>query len=148
MKLSALLISLILFCPPAALAGEHSAKVGTVAAGRGGTNPVSFPPVSPAEWEYTYISDSGIETNISVFPGILVGKRYEKAGFYLSGGGGLTFNGISAGPGVYTAFGYITGDGKPGWHFNYEYKQTLGYSFETQRALSPSALRIGIIWTK
>lgn len=101
---------------------------------------------NPSEWEYTYVSKSKIETNIAFFPGILFGLRLANKGLYLSGGGGYLSSANGSGPGIYNSFGYITGDGAPGFHFNFEYKQSLGYSSYNKRVISPAALRIGIIW--
>lgn len=127
-----------------AIAGDHSLKVGAVAIGSGGTNPMMI--FNPSEWEYTYVSQANIETNIAFFPGILCGLRFSKKGLYFSGGGGYLSSANGFGPGVYNSFGYITSDAAPGFHFNVEYKQSLGYSGYNKQVISPSALRIGIIW--
>ena len=138
-------IGLCLFATRA-VAGDHSVKIGPAIVGRGGTNPVSIPPLNPIDWEYTYVSQNKIETNIALFPGILVGARLAKKNLYIAGGGGFVIDSNGIGPGVYNSFGYITGDAIPGWHFNFEYKQTIGYSPSTKQIISPGALRIGIIW--
>lgn len=127
-------------------AGDHSFKIGPAAIGSGGTNPVTLPPVDPMDWEYTYVSKDKFETNISIFPGIVFGPRFSKKGLYISGGGGLLLSANGVGPGIYNSFGYITGDAAPGWHLNFEYKQSFGYSSGNKQIITPSALRIGVIW--
>lgn len=115
-------------------------RAGPPSVGRGGTNPASIPPFNPGEWEFSYVSSGGVETNISVVPGILIGQRFFNDGFYTSLGGGLVIDLNSAGLGGYAAFGYITGEGN-GSHFNIEYKQAIGYG---DMFIAPSALRMGI----
>lgn len=129
-----------------ASASSFSFKTGPFAAGNGGTNPAAVPPVNPADWELTYVTEGDFETSFSVIPGLLVGKRFREDNYYVSLGGGGLIGVNGAGAGVYTAFGYVTGEKRQGWHFNFEYKQTAGYSPSTKRFMSPSALRVGIIW--
>lgn len=127
--------------------GESSSlKFGPGSMGRGGTNPIDLPPLNPLQIEYTSVSKTGYEYNIGLSPGITFGHRFSKESYYFSMGGGFLFHWDGLTLGVYNAFGYVTGDGKPGeWHFNYEFKHALGPD-PSGGLVAPSALRIGIIW--
>lgn len=130
-----------------AFGGSQSFLVGPTGSGNGGSNPVSIPPINPIEWKYNYLSDSGFETNVSISPGILFGGRMGKGSTYVSVGGGFLFDANGYGPGAYASFGYVTGGNKSGWHFNFEYMQTIGYDADGDGGIiSPSAARVGIIW--
>lgn len=123
---------------------SHSLKFGPSGLGNGGTNPIDIPP-NGGQIEYTYVSDGGVETNIGLVPGILVGGRMERGSWYMSLGGGLLVDAIGVGFGVYNGFGYVTGSG-PGWHWNFEYKQSIAPDLEGGGFITPSAARVGIIW--
>lgn len=142
MKAVLIIVAAFLFSQTT-IAGEHSIKIGPPAIGSGGTNPTQL---APSDLEYTYVDKKQFELNISAFPGILYGKRFAKKGLYVSGGIGQLISANGYGLGIYNSFGYITGEASAGWHFNFEYKQTLGYSSSEKQVISPSALRIGFIW--
>jgi hypothetical protein len=119
-------------------AGRLTAHFGPPAAGGGGANPVGIPPVDEADWEIEYVTDKDWETNVSIFPGLLFGRRSRLTnGVYVSGGGGLVMSLNGVGPGIYTALG---------WNYswlNVEYEQALGFDFSGDSLVSPYALRIG-----
>jgi hypothetical protein len=136
-----------IFCATGTVAyggSSHSIKFGPHGGGNGGSNPIDIPP-NFGQVEYTYVSDGGVETNIGVIPGILVGGRMERGSWYLSLGGGLLLDANGVGFGVYNSFGYVTGSG-PGWHWNFEYKQSVAPDLVSGGLIAPSAARFGIIW--
>jgi hypothetical protein len=123
-------------------ASSVTVHIGPPSVGKGGANPVSFPPVNPIEYELVYVTDNDWEGNLGVTPGLLVGRRSEGAGgSYVSFGGGYvqSFNG--GGPGIYSSLGIDTG-GKV-MKFNAEIKQAVGYDFAESLIVSPYAIRIG-----
>ncbi|MCX6106684.1 MAG: hypothetical protein NTY08_12720 [Proteobacteria bacterium] len=139
-----LILLLSLWCPTA-FAGQHALVVGPPIAGTGGSNPIGLPPAL-YDLEYSYVTDAGFETKVSVIPGLLFGYRQKTGGLYVSGGGGLISDNNGTAIGAYTAFGYITGDGASGWHWVFGYTQTIGKGSAANQIISPSALRIGIVF--
>lgn len=131
-----------LFFATAAEAGTLTIHVGPPALGRGGSNPVSIPPVNPIEYEILYATDGGWETVIGLIPGLFFNRRARTSGggSYVSFGGGLVIDGNGQGPGVDAAIGYDYG--KP-IALNLEYRQAVGYDFASSTVLSPYTLRIG-----
>lgn len=141
---SALTVTWIAF----AVATSASAKealltvhVGPPALGNGGPNPVSIPPINPTEWEVIWLTESDIEWNFAVTPGLMAGKRAELPyGMYVGMGGGLVLDANGAGPGIYSSFGINTGHQI---RFNAEVKQAVGYAFGSG-LISPYAIRLGV----
>jgi hypothetical protein len=142
-----LVVAMATLFPSKALAGETSSlKFGPGSSGNGGTNPIGIPPIHPLQIEYTSVSKTGFEWSLGLAPGILFGHRISKGSYYFSMGGGIIFSTSAVTIGAYNAFGYVTGDGKPGeWHFNYEFKQAIGPD-PHGGLTAPSALRVGVIW--
>lgn len=122
-------------------AGSWTLRIGPAASGAGGTNPVGIPP-GIQDLDIDYLTSSKWETSVSIFPGILVGKRLEFGGPYVSLGGGLVVSQNGIGPGPYSAFGWDIGSGS--WRFNMEYKQAIG--FTSSGVTGPYAVRIGVAW--
>lgn len=123
------------------LFADITVHVGPVAAGTGGSNPVSIPPIQLLEYEVVWINAKKREMTFGIVPGFLYGQRFPFSnGLYVSGGGGLVISANGIGPGVYAAAGF-DGCGKTVC-FNAEYKQALGIS--TQALIAPYAIRIGI----
>lgn len=122
-----------------ARAGVVELKLGPAGAGMGGANPLSLPPVA-TDLEASYVTDSGLEFNLSVVPGIFVGQRFHEGSFYGSLGAGVAIDVNGAGVGVYSALGWMSplssGNG-----VLVEFKQAVGYG---ERAIFPYALRIGL----
>lgn len=122
---------------------DITVHVGPPGLGRGGTNPLSLPPLSPLEYEVVWINSLSQEYTFSISPGFFFGYRHGVwRALYLSGGGGLVINANGLGPGVYSALGYdfcISSF----FCFNAEYKQALGISYEAF-FLSPYAIRLGL----
>ena len=117
-------------------------RVGPPSIGTGGTNPISIPPLSPIEYEVTYLMESRIEQNYGITPGFLVGWRSPSVkGLYSAAGGGLVISYSGVGPGIYTSFGFET---TGNYRFNIEYKQALGYAIGSQSMISPYAVRLGV----
>lgn len=140
-RLCALLCSLFLFTSaPAATASNFTLRIGPPNLGTGGSNPVGLPP-SGLDYELGYTFQSGLEMNLAISPGLLVGYRNTLGpGVYTSFGGGILISANGVGPGVYAAFG---ADVWCGWVcFNIEYKQTAGITSGSM--ISPYALRIGV----
>ncbi len=125
------------FAPSIASATTVIARFGPPSSGGGGTNPISLPP-SVLDTEISVVTAAKTEINISIVPGILVGKRFDKDGYYGSGGVGLIINQSGAGVGGYAAIGYETSGTIK---FNADFKQALGLS--TVGLLTTYALRIG-----
>jgi hypothetical protein len=122
-----------------ALASQWTIHVGPPSVGNGGSNPVSLPPVNPIEYEVELCTDSGTEWNFAVTPGILAGARTTFAkNFYSSFGGGYVINANGSGPGIYSSLG-----ANIAW-FNMEFKQALGFDFDSNSLLSPYAIRVGV----
>lgn len=122
-----------------ALAGTITVHVGPPAVGNGGPNPISIPPVRGVEYELQYCTDSGTEWNLAATPGVLVGGRSVFANkYYASLGGGFVLDANGSGPGVYSSIG-----ANLEW-FNIEFKQAVGFDYETNQLISPYAIRIGV----
>jgi hypothetical protein len=126
----------------AAYGGDMTVHVGPPSLGSGGSNPVSFPPVNPLEYEIIYITDARTEFCLAAVPGLLFGKRSDSSssGAYISFGGGLVIDSNGAGPGVYSSFGW---ESKGSIRFNAEYKQAVGFDFGGDTIISPFAIRVG-----
>jgi hypothetical protein len=135
--LVALVASSCLAGPGVAAASELIARFGPAATGNGGPNPLGIPP-GAADIELSYVTDGKTEINLSVVPGLFVGKRYEKSQFYASGGGGLVITGNGTALGGYAAVGFEQGDTIK---FNADFKQALGLS--GAGLISSYALRVG-----
>ncbi len=144
MKLIMLLLGLSL-AAHTATAGELTVRVGPPALGGGGTNPVSIPPINPAEYDITYITDSGFESSFSIVPGFLFGQRTKLTDiFYFGGGGGLVISINGTGFGPYAEIGFSVGESVK---FNMEFKQAIAYSSTIKSLVSPYALRAGVSFT-
>ncbi len=128
--------ALLMLAPPAA-ATTVIARFGPPATGGGGTNPVSLPPAL-VDTEISVVTAGKMEFNISVCPGILIGKRFDKDGYYGSGGAGLVITQTGGGIGGYAAIGYETSGTVK---FNADFKQAIGLA--ASGLLSSYALRIG-----
>lgn len=123
-----------------AMASGIALRVGPPGVGRGGTNPITL---GPTDWQFEYISESLLETHLSV-TGLFVGRRFPFSnGFYVSMGGGLPLSANGGGLGIYTSFGadffcgYVC--------MSAEYQQALGLA--GSHLISPYALRLGVsIW--
>lgn len=120
-----------------ASASELIARFGPAATGNGGPNPLGIPP-GAADVELSYVTDGKTEINLSVVPGLFVGKRYEKSDLYASGGGGLVITGNGTALGGYAAVGFERGDTIK---FNVDFKQALGLA--GTGLISSYALRVG-----
>ncbi len=132
---------LMIFRADTLLASQLVVHLGPPAAGNGGPNPLTIPPLNPLDYEVVYITDADREWSISISPGIFYGFRSGgDEGTYASAGGGLVINANGVGPGVYTAFGYNAFCGTA--CFNIEYKQALGIS--DGHIISPYAIRMGL----
>lgn len=134
--------ALLMLCPPLVLANTATAttviaRFGPPATGGGGTNPVSLPPTL-VDTEISVVTAAKMEINISVCPGILIGKRFDKDGYYGSGGAGLVITQTGGGVGGYAAIGYETSGS---FKFNADFKQAIGLA--ASGLLSSYALRIG-----
>jgi hypothetical protein len=116
-------------------------RVGPPSVGNGGSNPMSIPPINPVEWEFSYLSPSDFESNISLTPGLLFGQRGSlTSGMYVSLGGGLIIDANGAGIGPYASIGWeSSGTVK----FNAEFKQAAGLASRVG-LICPYALRIGV----
>ncbi len=113
------------------------ARFGPAAAGQGGPNVPDIPP-GAADTELSIVTGSKTEINIAVFPGILIGRRFDHDGFYGSGGAGAIISGEGLGLGGYAAIGYET----PGtWKLNVDFKQAIGLA--GRGLMSGYAVRVG-----
>lgn len=113
------------------------ARFGPAATGQGGPNVPDFPP-GAADTEVSIVTDAKTEINIALFPGILIGKRFNQDGYYGSGGAGAVISSEGLGLGGYVAIGYET----PGtWKFNVDLKQAIGLA--GRGLMSSYALRLG-----
>lgn len=124
-----------------AFAGEITVHIGPPSLGNGGNNPVSIPPVNPLDYEVIYLTKKDVEWNVAASPGLLVGSRSRFGSLYVSYGGGLVLDANGAGPGIYSSIGY---NSNRKFGFNAEFKQALGFDFETESVLAPYALRLGV----
>lgn len=113
--------------------------VGPPGVGKGGTNPVSIPPMNPIDYEVVWLRSSKREWTFGLFPGIFYGSRMTFGGSYVSMGGGIGLNGSGLGPAIYSAFGY---DACSLLCFNIEYKKAL--LLIPIGLTSSYALRVGI----
>ena len=125
------------------VAGDLTVHLGPPSIGNGGNNPLSIPPVNPIDYEFTYITDGGFETNLGISPGLLFGKRSEfSSGLYGAIGAGLVLDFNGTGPGVYTSVGGNFGGDNSRFKFNVEFKQALAVA--GGRLISPYAFRLGL----
>lgn len=136
----ALAVALSAFAP-AGFAGELVINVGPPAVGAGGPNPVSIPPINPAEYQIAYATDHDWETSVSASPGLFFGRKSRTGSVYVGMGGGLVIDANGSGPGVDASLGYEAGKGVK---FNAELRQAIGYSFGRRTVLSPYAIRLGV----
>lgn len=115
-------------------------NVGPLSGGRGGSNPLSIPPLNLAEYQVVYITPNSTEFVLGILPGLFYGIRSsEKGPFYASLGAGLVIGMNGGGPGVMSSFGFNLFCSSV--CFNMEYRQALALGKGT--AFSPYALRIG-----
>ncbi len=140
---SMILFSVILMSSEA-FSGAISMSIGPEQIGSGGAAPLAVPPSDPFQWAFSWATDAGWETTVSLNPGLVFGYRMRAGGLFLSLGGGLIVDGNGSGIGPYSTFGYESGGGTPGWHFLANYTQALGYS--SGHYIAPSAMRFGAIW--
>lgn len=126
-------------------AGSLSLRTGPQQIGSGGSYPIWIPPVRLDQYGLTWVTDSTFEMTLSLYPGLLLGKRFQSEGLFVSLGGGLIV-GTGAGPGIYSTFGYETGSGSDGFHFTADYTQALGLNTRSKRYQSPSSMRFGVLW--
>jgi hypothetical protein len=124
-----------------ALAGHMTVHIGPPSVGNGGNNPVSIPPVNPVDYEFIYYTKSDMEFSLAISPGILFGTRSRFSGMYVAYGGGLVLDANGTGPGIYSSIGYNSDED---FGFNAEFKQALGFDFESESVLAPYALRVGL----
>lgn len=135
--LSAIVLTLTALITEPLQASGFAVRVGPPGIGRGGTNPITL---GPTDWQFEYISDSLLETHLSV-TGIFVGRRHPFSnGAYVSVGGGLPISANGTGLGVYSSFGVDLICGLV--CFSAEYQQAVGISGST--IISPYAVRLGI----
>lgn len=122
--------------------GGYLVRVGPPAVGMGQANPVTF--TSPAEYEFTFISQSGLEARVALIT-TGVGTRIDlKHGFSASLGAGLVLNSNGVGPGVYSSFNYRFTCER--FCADIDFIQSIGIS---KKILNPYALRIGVgLWSK
>ena len=122
---------------PKAAATTVIARFGPAASGQGGPNALDIPP-GAADTELSIVTASKTEINIALFPGILIGRRFDKDGYYGSGGAGAVISGEGLGLGGYAAIGYET---QGTWKFNVDFKQAIGLA--GRGLMSGYALRVG-----
>jgi hypothetical protein len=142
MKRTLLVLALI---PKALLADTLHVLIGPPSIGQGGSNPVSIPPASPVDWQFTYVTDSQREWLVSLVPGLIYGQRFYAGGFYAALGGGLLVTSSGLGLGVDHAYGYesslflkqfryqvecrqVIGIGNYGWQFPYTFRMGISYA--------------------
>ena len=130
-------ISMMLLSTTRASATTVIARFGPAGIGGGGPNPIGLPP-EIADTEVSIVTAAKTEINIALFPGILVGKRFNKDGYYGSGGGGAVFGALGLGLGGYAAIGYETSGSIK---FNVDFKQAIAVG--ASGLMSSYALRIG-----
>ena len=117
-----------------------SLVLGPPSVGKGGPNPISLPP-SGIDFGLTYVTDSNIETNLSI-TGFFFGKRYPSSwGGYVSLGAGLVISANGSGFGMYSNFGVDFSCGL--FCFNAVYQSGLGIA-PGSRIVSPYAIRVGV----
>lgn len=138
------IVSLICFAKKS-FAGSLSVRVGPQQIGNGGSYPLWIPPVGIDQYAFTWVTNSNFETTLSLYPGLLLGRRFQAKGFFVSMGGGLIIA-SGGGPGIYSTFGYETGEGSAGFHFTTDYTQALGYEPKTKKYQAPSSMRFGFLW--
>ena len=129
----------------AAYSSSFSLRAGPQQIGNGGSYPMWLPPVGIDQYGMTYVTQSNFESTISIYPGLLFGRRFQSQGVYVSLGGGLII-GSSTGPGIYSTFGYETGGGSNGWHFTMDYTQAVGYESKAASYFTSSSMRFGALW--
>lgn len=136
-------IIFLLFFSDLGLSKGLTVNVGPLSGGRGGSNPLSIPPLNLIEYQVVYITNSSSEFVVGIIPGIFYGIRTsEKGPFYASLGGGLVIGMNGAGPGVMTSFGFNAFCSTI--CFNMEYRQ--GLALGQSSFYSPYALRAGASW--
>ncbi len=125
--------------------GRWTLQIGPPGVGTGGTNPVSIPPVQIQEYDVVYLTKTGRELSLSIFPGILYGQRTTFGATYLSMGGGLGIQVQGVGPGFYTAFGFDKPCmGTTCFHMEYKAALILLMGEGKPRLVSSYALRAGV----
>ena len=125
---------------PPSLSKTLTIHVGPPSIGAGGSNPISIPPVQPAEYEIVYLTQNDREWTFGLVPGLLYGARFHQNPFYVGLGGGLVISINGAGPGVYSSFGVNLGRSI---QFNFEFKKALSIDLSSSTMISPYALRMG-----
>jgi hypothetical protein len=134
-----------LFYSPTSFGGSISFRAGPQQVGNGGSYPMWIPPTGPDQYGLTWVTDSGFESTLSIYPGILFGKRFQDGGLFASVGGGIIIA-RTGGLGVYSTIGYETGSGSKGAHFTTDYTQAIGYAANIKKYQAPSSMRFGILW--
>jgi len=99
------------------------------------------PTMTVIDYQINFVTKAGTETIISIFPGVLVGHRFQYGSYFLSLGGGVVLSTV-LGLGAYSAFGYQSGTGE-GLHFVAEYTHAAGVG-QLRRYTAPKALRFGL----
>lgn len=137
-----LLCLLLLLWAGLAEAKKWDVVIGPPSIGQGGSNPVSIPPVSPVDWQLSYINEDDREWVFSVVPGLLYGQRWTHENLYAALGGGLLVTTSGLGIGGYHALGMET---EPFWEkfrVVFEYRQIVGYASDGPQF--PYTVRIGV----
>lgn len=136
------LFLLLLLSSETALAGRVGALLGPPSLGQGGSNPVSIPPLSPLDWQLTYVTDTDREFMLSVIPGLFYGQRWRKDQFSIGFAGGILISTNGVGVAVSQSLNW---ESKPFWEsfrFEAEYRQVIGYT--EIGAEFPYAIRVGL----
>jgi hypothetical protein len=129
-------------CSSLAEAGQFHLLLGPPSLGQGGSNPVSFPPLNPVDWQLTWLSDQKTEWVFSLIPGFFYGRRFYQGSFYAALGGGLLITPSGVGVGVDHAYGYESQPFLRNFRLQFEYRQIIGmakYGWQF-----PYTFRIGV----
>lgn len=126
-----------MFTATQAAATTIIARFGPPGYGLGGPNVPDFPP-GIVDTEISIVTSAKTEINLALFPGILIGKRFDKDGHYGSGGFGAVLNSNGMGPGAYVAVGY---ESSGTLKFNVDLKQAIGLG--GKGILTSYAVRLG-----
>lgn len=139
------ILGFLLCCSASAYAGSVSFRAGPQQVGNGGSYPIWIPPTGADQYGLTWVTDSGFESTLSLYPGILFGKRFQDRGLFASVGGGIIIGRVAT-LGIYSTLGYETGSGSKGFHFTTDYTQAIGYVANTKKYQAPSSMRLGVLW--
>lgn len=116
--------------------------IGPPSVGQGGSNPVSIPPLSPVDWQVSYVTDEEREWVFSVVPGLLYGQRWTHENIYMALGGGLLVTTSGLGIGGYHAIGMESEPFMKNFRMVFEYRQALGIASDGPQF--PYTVRIGV----